>query len=334
MVRPSNPVLMSAVLNAAAHLSEGKGSTVRDILNFIRQNKNGFSRNLTMQVHRALKHAVNAGLLRHRGGRYKVLISVNPISAQQSLPEDSKSDDDIVDKVPNGSFERSKRRVKESDKVQSNKRSCRKRTASKSGQRSYKRHRKHVEPVKETRVMRKQKRKSNGKVDVYDDWTPSARHKRCAKCKPSDIEQEDLSPSSNRSRDQICGSGSDVSTGSAYERSSSPKNKFYPRDERRLLSPARKRSQVRQELKGQTSRARSTKRSTSRNRSPQHQNYNQSQQPQHLQLEIQEVPNDNLDNVRIECEQMHKNVEHIDETVNLDTDRTCKTNNSGSGSSL
>lgn len=31
-----------------------------------------------MQVHRALKHAVNTGLLRHRSGRYKILSTVNP----------------------------------------------------------------------------------------------------------------------------------------------------------------------------------------------------------------------------------------------------------------
>lgn len=34
---------------------------------------------LTGQVHRALKHAVNAGLLRHRSGRYKVLATLKPV---------------------------------------------------------------------------------------------------------------------------------------------------------------------------------------------------------------------------------------------------------------
>jgi len=32
-------------------------------------------------VHRALKHALAAGLLRHRSGRYKVLATLNPVSA-------------------------------------------------------------------------------------------------------------------------------------------------------------------------------------------------------------------------------------------------------------
>jgi len=31
-------------------------------------------------VRRALKHAVTAGLLRHRSGRYKVLATLNPVS--------------------------------------------------------------------------------------------------------------------------------------------------------------------------------------------------------------------------------------------------------------
>lgn len=40
------------------------------------------------QVQRALKHAVNAGLLRHRSGRYKTLATLNPNSV--SVPPASK----------------------------------------------------------------------------------------------------------------------------------------------------------------------------------------------------------------------------------------------------
>ncbi|KAK2581656.1 hypothetical protein KPH14_002155 [Odynerus spinipes] len=336
MVRPSNPLLMSAVLDAVAHLSEGKGSKVRDILNFVRQNSNGgVSRNLTMQVHRALKHAVNAGLLRHQGGRYKVLISVNPISAQQSLPEDSKSGDDIADKVPNGSPERSKRRVKDPGKQQNNKRPNRKRARSKSGQAKYGHPRKRANPMKETKVPRKQKRKANAKVEDREDWMPPTRRKCFAKCKQPEVVQVDASPSSGRSRDEICISGSDVSDDSTYERSTNPKSKFHAHDEGRALSPERKRSLACQEPKRQRSKARSRKRSTSRNRSPQRQNYNQNQnQQQHQQLQIQELPNDHLDDIGMVCEQVSGNVERNDEPANPDTDRTCKANNSGSGSSL
>ncbi|EZA60102.1 hypothetical protein DMN91_012755 [Ooceraea biroi] len=83
MVRPSNPRLMARVLDAVANLSDTKGSSARDVLAFIRQS-NISAKNLTVQVHRALKHAVTAGLLRHRSGRYKVLATLNPISTPAS----------------------------------------------------------------------------------------------------------------------------------------------------------------------------------------------------------------------------------------------------------
>lgn len=40
---------------------------------------------INFQVHRALKHAVNAGLLRHRSGRYKALFTLNPAPVKQPL---------------------------------------------------------------------------------------------------------------------------------------------------------------------------------------------------------------------------------------------------------
>ncbi|KAL0125459.1 hypothetical protein PUN28_004519 [Cardiocondyla obscurior] len=76
MVKPSRPKLMARVLNAIGNLGNVKGSSVHDVLDFIRQ-CNKSSRNLTMQVQRALKHAVNAGLLRHKSGRYKLLATLN-----------------------------------------------------------------------------------------------------------------------------------------------------------------------------------------------------------------------------------------------------------------
>lgn len=38
----------------------------------------------TVQVQRALKHALAAGLLRHRSGRYKALATLNPVPAPDS----------------------------------------------------------------------------------------------------------------------------------------------------------------------------------------------------------------------------------------------------------
>lgn len=64
MVRPSNPLLMSVVLDAVGRLSERKGSTVRDILDFVRKNSNGFSRNLTMQVKRKGEQKTKKNLAR------------------------------------------------------------------------------------------------------------------------------------------------------------------------------------------------------------------------------------------------------------------------------
>lgn len=42
---------------------------------------------INFQVHRALKHAVNAGLLRHRSGRYKAVFTLNPAPIKQSVNE-------------------------------------------------------------------------------------------------------------------------------------------------------------------------------------------------------------------------------------------------------
>ncbi|KAF7412290.1 serine/arginine-rich splicing factor 4-like [Vespula maculifrons] len=336
MVRPSNPLLMTVVLDAVGRLSERKGSTVRDILDFVRQNSNGFSRNLTMQVHRALKHAVNAGLLRHRSGRYKILLSINPISAQQSIIEDSKSTDALTEKLPNGSPERPTRRIKNSDRKQGKKQTRRKGAASRNGQCTH--NRKCSEPLEKAGLTRRQKRKGGGRVEENDDWIIPVRRKQFAKRKMSEIVHEDLSPSSDHSQEKIPDFDSDVSNEN-YEKSTNSKNKFYSRDEERLSSPRRKRSPVRQEHRGQNSKARSRKRSSSRNRSPQRLNYNpnqnQQEQQQQQQLEIEEIPNENLENTRMDCEQVSGNIEIIDDSPSPEIiDRDCQPNNSRSGSSF
>ncbi|EFN84591.1 hypothetical protein EAI_16366 [Harpegnathos saltator] len=98
MVKPSKPRLMARVLDAVVNLGDSRGSSAREVLAFIRQS-NASLKNLTLQVRRALKHAVNAGLMRHRSGRYKVLVTLNPapipvISAKVLANNDEKSHDE------------------------------------------------------------------------------------------------------------------------------------------------------------------------------------------------------------------------------------------------
>lgn len=75
-----------------------------------------------LQVHRALKHAVNAGLLRHRSGRYKALATLNPTSVPTpSANKESTNDDQKTEekkpksdvKAPLANAESSSRRVQE-----------------------------------------------------------------------------------------------------------------------------------------------------------------------------------------------------------------------------
>ncbi|KAL6417941.1 hypothetical protein ACFW04_008587 [Cataglyphis niger] len=93
MVRPSNPRLMARVLDAVTNLGNTRGSSAREVLSFIRQS-NVSPKNLTLQVHRALKHAVNAGLLRHRSGRYKALATLNPASVSTPPATKESTNDD------------------------------------------------------------------------------------------------------------------------------------------------------------------------------------------------------------------------------------------------
>ncbi|XP_051172951.1 putative mediator of RNA polymerase II transcription subunit 24 isoform X2 [Leptopilina boulardi] len=98
MVRPSHPKLMAKVLDAVAILSESKGSSIRDILQIVKKGSSGPNRNLTMQVQRALKHAVTAGILRHRNGRYKNAIALSKIthpSNKRRFEDDYKVVDDM-----------------------------------------------------------------------------------------------------------------------------------------------------------------------------------------------------------------------------------------------
>ncbi|KZC11354.1 PREDICTED: pre-mRNA-splicing factor 38B-like [Dufourea novaeangliae] len=100
MAHPSNPRLMNRVLDAVMRLCEGKGSTARDVLDFLQQTSKSTQRNLTMQVRRALKHAVNAGLLRHRSGRYKALFTLKP--APVKLSTDEANDENSIERPSGG----------------------------------------------------------------------------------------------------------------------------------------------------------------------------------------------------------------------------------------
>jgi len=75
-----------------------------------------------LQVHRALKHAVNAGLLRHRSGRYKALATLNPASGptpsanKESTNGDRKTEEKKSKsdgQTPIGDAESSSRRTQE-----------------------------------------------------------------------------------------------------------------------------------------------------------------------------------------------------------------------------
>ncbi|KOX80109.1 hypothetical protein WN51_09013 [Melipona quadrifasciata] len=105
MVYASNPRLLNRVLDAVVYLCEGKGSTARNVLDFLRrtskkyENERSKPSHLSLlikksfQIHRALKHAVNAGLLRHRSGRYKAVFTLNPAPIKQLESNEQKSVD-------------------------------------------------------------------------------------------------------------------------------------------------------------------------------------------------------------------------------------------------
>ncbi|XP_015171963.1 PREDICTED: uncharacterized protein LOC107064129 [Polistes dominula] len=336
MVRPSNPLLMSVVLDAVENLSDKKGSTVRDIIDFVRQNSNGSFRNLTMQIRRALKHAVNASLLRHRGGRYKILLSINPISVQQSMTEDTKFTDGLNDKLSNESPGRSIRSIKNSNsKKQTGKQTHRNKRIESRNRESTNR-RKCREPKEKVRSKLKQRRKTGRRDEENDNWTLPVRRKQFNDNKMSEIMDNDLSRSNNdHSYEKISNYDSDISDDNSYDKSANSNNTLYSRDEECSSFPERKRSSIKQEHKGQSSKVRPRKRSSSRNRVLQRSNYNQNQNDQQ-QLEIEEIPNDHLEDARMDCEQVSGNgVEHIDiELSNPNVDRDCKPNNSGSGSTF
>ncbi|XP_070155149.1 splicing regulatory glutamine/lysine-rich protein 1 [Polyergus mexicanus] len=144
MVRPSNPRLIARVLDAVMNLGDTRGSSAREVLSFILQS-NVPPKNLTLQVHRALKHAVNAGLLRHRSGRYKALAILNPASVSTpSASKESTSDDKTTEEnksksnvqAPIDKTESSSRRTEERKKRNTSRRRSSKHRSSKARRKS------------------------------------------------------------------------------------------------------------------------------------------------------------------------------------------------------
>lgn len=87
-----NESLMVRVLEAVRKLRERKGSTSRDVLRFVQRTYGILPRNLTMQVHRALKDAAKSGLLRHTSGRYKLVLNSDSVKPGNNKEDDRKSE--------------------------------------------------------------------------------------------------------------------------------------------------------------------------------------------------------------------------------------------------
>ncbi|XP_076231744.1 uncharacterized protein LOC143177594 [Calliopsis andreniformis] len=306
MVHSSNPRLMNRVLDAVVHLCEGKGSTARDVLDFLRQGTKGTPRNLTMQVHRALKHAVNAGLLRHRSGRYKALFTLNPAPVKQSLLNecnDGKSVDGTI------TFDAQQARGKTADRKEENRGKHRKSRRDKKRKRSRSRQRKRRrrsgsdksdEPCEHIAEMRKLKYKEKG----HRSRSPRRRITDNKRMKM------DIASTSSCNRKRSKGKRKDEEYYSDLSDSS-----YEDEDTKPTKSSAR------QEPKYEGN-AKQGRRSASRNRSPQRQ---QSQQLQ-AKRSREDVKSNKLDSEN--CKDADQNDEH-DQNVDKDHEH-----NSGSGCSL
>ncbi|OXU30852.1 hypothetical protein TSAR_012656 [Trichomalopsis sarcophagae] len=88
-------VFLERVLGVISNLGAVRGSSARDILNYLLSScaDKSSSRNLTLQLQQALKQAVIAGLLKLQGGRYKIRKS-------EDTPPKPKSDEEEKSKLP------------------------------------------------------------------------------------------------------------------------------------------------------------------------------------------------------------------------------------------
>lgn len=75
--KKNHPRMLANVLKAIADMKDNRGSSIRKIVDQVATsnliNKTGTkTRNVTMQVRRALRHGINTGLLVQHGGKYRL----------------------------------------------------------------------------------------------------------------------------------------------------------------------------------------------------------------------------------------------------------------------
>ncbi|XP_076181178.1 uncharacterized protein LOC143153644 [Ptiloglossa arizonensis] len=311
MAHPSNPRLMNRVLEAVEHLCGAKGSTARDILDFLRETSRSTSRNLTMQVQRALKHAVNAGLLRQRSGRYKLLFTLNPASARQAAIESNNertlkgmmmldTEKPTVRRTSSDSREgnrgKGKRKSQHRDRKRKRGRSRQKRRRRRSGSSKEDVSLEHIGKVRNLKYKEKGERDRSPRRRISDSRLKA------------DIGNASSSPS-NRKRGKVKSRDqeyySDLSDNSDY-------------DDRKTRG--RRKTPARQEVK-YNENGKSCRRSASRNRSPQRQQ-SQQLQPKHSRDDVKSNKTDSDD---------RGNVDRND-VPDQDTEKDREPNNSGSNS--
>ncbi|XP_076295092.1 uncharacterized protein LOC143216147 [Lasioglossum baleicum] len=261
MAHPSNPRLMNRVVDAVVHLGEGKGSTARDVLDFLRYSSKSAQRNLTMQVHRALKHAVNAGLLRHRSGRYKALFTLNPAPVKQ--PVNETNDEKSVGGSTTLDVEHQPSRKVSPDRKENTR-----------GKRKKPRHgRKHKRSRSRSRIRRRRHR-SESSNSPMEDTGPVRKYKH------KDNGQRDQSPrrriSDGNTKADIGSSSSNRRRGKTQAKDEDYSSDLSDSDYEDRKSKAKKNTALRQECKSSES-GKVTRRSCSRNRSPQRQKSQQLQ---------------------------------------------------------
>ncbi|KAJ8936392.1 hypothetical protein NQ318_010799 [Aromia moschata] len=69
------PRLLTAVMEAIASLKEGKGSTQKKIIEQVQtslSSKNASVRNVMVQIRRAIRHGVESGLIKQKGGKFRL----------------------------------------------------------------------------------------------------------------------------------------------------------------------------------------------------------------------------------------------------------------------
>ncbi|XP_078052292.1 uncharacterized protein LOC144478356 [Augochlora pura] len=286
MIHPSNPRLMSRVVDAVVHLGVGKGSTARDVLNYLRHSSKATQRNLTMQVHRALKHAVNAGLLRHRSGRYKALFTLNPTPTKQ--PVNETNDEKSVDEPATLDSEQQPTRKVSTDRKENTRGKPKKPRQERKRKRSRSR-------------QRRRRRRSESSNSSAEDMGSVRKYKR------KDNEQRDRSP-----RHRIPDSNARADIGNAESSSGHKRGKAKPKDreyysdlsdsEPEVRKPkAKKQASLWREIKS-ANKGKVHRRSRSRTRSPQRQQ-SQQLQPKRSREDVKHSKNDS---------EGHRNVDQND----------------------